>query len=223
MAKCKFGMMMTDARGKLGGHVFTKNRAGAIIRTKVTPSNARTERQMFIRNALSAISANWSPLTQSQRDGFDGAVEQWQGTNIFGDIVNPTGKTLFTKLNLNLVNSVQTQITAVPEKKVLPNFQVISVTHDGAEILATVSGNAVGFKIVVSATAPQSQGTSFYKGKYRQIGVIAGSVATDFDLTALYEAKFGLIASDANVSFQFIIVLTTGQASIPVNVKMSEL
>lgn len=223
MAKCKFGMMMTDARGKLGGHVFTKNRSGAIIRTKVTPSNARTERQMFIRNALSSISANWSPLTQSQRDGFDGAVEQWQGTNIFGDIVNPTGKTLFTKLNLNLVNSLQTQITAVPEKVKLPNFNVVSVTHDGLEILATLAGNAVGFKIVISATAPQSQGTAFYKGKYRQIGVVAGSVATDIDLTALYEAKFGLPASDANVSFQFIVVLPNGQASIPLALKMAEL
>lgn len=222
MAKCKFGMMMTDARGKLGGHVFTKNRAGAIIRTKVTPSNARTERQMFIRNALSTISANWSPLTQDQRDGFDGAVEQWQGTNIFGDIVNPTGKTLFTKLNLNLVNSAQAQITAVPVKATLPKFVVSAVTNDGTGIEASVTGNAVGFKIVVSATAPQSQGTSFYKGKYRQIGVIAGSAAIKLDLTTLYQAKFGSAAADANVSFQFIVVLATGQASIPVTSKMIE-
>ena len=223
MAKCKFGMMMTDARGKLGGHVFTKNRAGAVIRTKVTPSNARTDRQMFIRNALSTISANWSPLLQSQRDGFDGAVEQWQGTNIFGDIVNPTGKTLFTKLNLNLVNSEQAQITTVPEKTVLPAFVVTSVENDNGDISANVLNNAVGFKIVVSATAPQSQGTSFYKGKYRQIGVIAGSTDTKLDLTALYAAKFGTPSVDANVSFQFIIVLATGQASIPVTSKMVEL
>ena len=221
MAKCKFGMMMTDARGKLGGHVFTKNRAGAIIRTKVTPSNARTERQMFIRNALSTISANWSPLTQSQRDGFDGAVEQWQGTNIFGDIVNPTGKTLFTKLNLNLVNSEQAQITAVPVKAVLPNFLVTSVEYDGGDISANVLGNAVGFKIVISATAPQSQGTSFYKGKYRQIGVITGSSDVKLNLEALYGAKFGLPASTDNISFQFIVVLASGQASIPVTSKMT--
>ena len=223
MAKCKFGMMMTDARGKLGGQVFTKNRSGAIIRTKVTPSNARTERQMFIRNALATISALWSTLTQGQRDSFDGAVEQWQGTNIFGDIVNPTGKTLFTKLNLNLKNSLQAQILTAPEKAILPNFQVTSVTHDGGEILANVVGNAIGFKIVISATAPQSQGTGFYKGKYRQIGVVAGSTATDIDLTALYVAKFGLTDVAANVSFQFIVVLPTGQASVPVNSKMIEI
>lgn len=223
MAKCKFGMMMTDARGKLGGQVFTKNRSGAIIRTKVTPSNARTERQMFIRNALSTISALWSTLSQSQRDSFDGAVEQWQGTNIFGDIVNPTGKTLFTKLNMNLKNTLQAQIFTAPIKAILPAFSVTSVTHDGGEILANVVGNAVGFKIVISATAPQSQGTAFYKGKYRQIGVVAGSVANDIDITALYVAKFGLPDSSENVSFQFIVVLPNGQASIPVTTRMVKL
>ena len=223
MAKCKFGMMMTDARGKLGGQVFTKNRSGAIIRTKVTPSNARTERQMFIRNALATISALWSTLSQIQRDSFDGAVEQWQGTNIFGDIVNPTGKTLFTKLNLNLKNSLQAQILTAPVKAILPAFGVSVVENDGGDITALVTGNAVGFKIVVSATAPQSKGTAFYKGKYRQIGVIAGSATGSLVLTELYAAKFGVPDTDANISFQFIIVLSNGQASIPVTSKMVEI
>ena len=223
MAKCKFGMMMTDARGKLGGQVFTKNRSGAIIRTKVTPSNARTERQMFIRNALATISALWSTLTQQQRDSFDGAVEQWQGTNIFGDVVNPTGKTLFTKLNLNLKNSLQAQILLAPVKSILPAFAVSAVEYDNGDITALVTGNAVGFKIVVSATAPQSQGTAFYKGKYRQIGVIAGSATGSLALRDLYTAKFGAPDADANISFQFIVVLPTGQASVPVTSKMFEI
>ena len=223
MAKCKFGMMMTDARGKLGGQVFTKNRSGAIIRTKVTPSNGRSERQMFIRNALATISALWSTLTQGQRDSFDGAVEQWQGTNIFGDVVNPTGKTLFTKLNLNLKNSLQAQILTAPIKEILPAFAVSAVQNDGGVIEALVSNNAVGFNIVVSATAPQSMGTAFYKGKYRQIGVIAGSASGLLVLTDLYAAKFGVPDTDANISFQFVVVLSNGQASVPVTSKMVEI
>lgn len=45
MAKIKFGMMMTDARGKLGGQVFSKNRSGSYVRTKVTPVNPQTTTQ----------------------------------------------------------------------------------------------------------------------------------------------------------------------------------
>ena len=36
MAKIKFGAMMVDASGKLGGQVFAKNRGGAYIRTKTS-------------------------------------------------------------------------------------------------------------------------------------------------------------------------------------------
>lgn len=50
MALIKFGMMMTDARGKLGGHVFTKARNGATIRTKVSPANPQTSAQSLSRS-----------------------------------------------------------------------------------------------------------------------------------------------------------------------------
>ena len=57
MAKIKFGMMMTDARGKLGGQVFSKNKGGAYVRTKVTPSNPQTIAQTTRRALFAAI---WS-------------------------------------------------------------------------------------------------------------------------------------------------------------------
>src|SRR3546814_3353017 len=49
ISKVKFGALMTDARGKLGGHVFSKNRAGSYLRTKVTPVNQQTSYQTSVR------------------------------------------------------------------------------------------------------------------------------------------------------------------------------
>ena len=49
MAKIKFGMMMTDASGKLGGQVFSKNRGGSYVRTKSTPVNRQSSAQMNVR------------------------------------------------------------------------------------------------------------------------------------------------------------------------------
>ena len=215
MAKIKFGMMMTDARGKLGGQVFSKNRSGAYVRTKVTPSNARSARQTFIRATLSRISANWSTLTKEQREGFNSAVEQWQSTNIFGDVVKPTGKTLFVKLNINLANTQQAEINAVPEKSEMPQLVLTSVENDGGLISLNFSGNQVGIKILVFATAPQSQGTGFFKGKYRQLGVITGSASGTVDITTMYEEKFGTPDTGANINFQVVVVLPSGQASVP--------
>ena len=78
MAKIKFGMMMTDARGKLGGQVFSKNRSGAYVRTKVTPVNPRTAAQPLSRSILGTLSASWSGLTEVQRRSWNAAVDDWQ-------------------------------------------------------------------------------------------------------------------------------------------------
>ena len=222
MAKIKFGMFMTDARGKIGGQVFSKNRGGAYVRTKVTPANGQTARQSFVRQLLGAISQSWSGLTQSARDSFDGAVAQWSKTDIFGDIRNPTGKNLFTRLNINLVNSGQPEILLAPEKVEMPFLTATGISYDVNEMTIQDIVNTPGAVLVVSATAPQSAGTNFFRGKYRQIGVYAGASVVTADLFDDYVGKFGTPAGDANVSFELKWVLATGQTSTPLFVKMFE-
>lgn len=216
-------MFMTDARGKVGGQVFSKNRSGAYVRTKVTPSNARTSRQSFIRAALSRISANWSALTDEQRKGFDGAVNDWKTTNVFGDATAPTGKTLYTKLNLNLVNSVQNEIENVPEKAEFPQVTIEDAAKSVTDFQVNLSGSTVGCKVVIAATPQLSQGTSFYKGKFRQIAVFTGTVTSEFEIAGLYSEKFGTLTAGSNVAVQVVLVLPNGQASIPMTMKAGAL
>ena len=222
MAKIKFGMFMTDARGKVGGQVFSKNRGGAYVRTKVTPANGQTARQSYVRQLLGAISQSWSGLTQSARDSFDGAVAQWSKTDIFGDIRNPTGKNLFTRLNINLANSGQPEILLAPEKLEMPFLTATAIEYGGLDMLVQSIVNTPGAVLVVSATAPQSAGTNFFRGKYRQIGFYPGATANAANLLPDYVSKFGTPASDANVSFELKWVLATGQTSTPLFVKMVE-
>ena len=66
MARIKFGMMMTDARGKLGGQVFTKTRSGATVRTKVTPVNLKSSAQALVRNRFGSLSQGWRGLSEEE-------------------------------------------------------------------------------------------------------------------------------------------------------------
>lgn len=221
MAKIKFGMMMTDARGKLGGQVFSKNRSGAYVRTKVSPVNAQTARQTFVRSLLSSISQAWSGLTQEVRAGFDGAVAQWSTTDVFGDIKNPTGKNLFTRLNINLVNAGLAQITDVPDKLDVPSFgDFVAEDDTGALALSgfPVDANA---RLVVFATAPQSAGTSYYKGKYRQIGSYPVVTSALIDITSDYVAKFGAYGDPDNISIEAKLVMPNGQTGVANNVRVT--
>jgi len=50
--KTLFGAIVVDGRGKLGGHVASKNRHGSYFRTKVSPSQPASQYSANVRAAL---------------------------------------------------------------------------------------------------------------------------------------------------------------------------
>jgi len=217
MAKIKFGMMMTDARGKLGGQVFSKNRGGSYIRTKVTPSNPRSSFQQAIRTLLSGFSQAWSALTANQRSAWNGAVSNWSKTDIFGDIKNPTGKNLFVRLNTKAVNAGYPSMNDVPEKAELPDNDCTGVAIDISSTTVTLTGltGAAGSRVVVYATPQLTAGTSNAKNKFRKIYDAVSNAVVPVDIFTAYQSRFGALAVGQNVQFQVELVIATGQSSVP--------
>lgn len=222
MAKIKFGMMMTDARGKLGGQVFSKNRAGAYIRTKVTPVNPQTSAQARVRSNLALYSSAWNNLTDAQRQSFNASVEAWQTTDIFGDIKKPSGKNLFTKLNLNLRNSGQAAVSEAPSKVDIPMFLDTSATLSAGADSLTLAGLFPGAsgRYQVEATPPLNQGVSFAKNRFRVIEYINQTTGTTADVFDSYVAKFGQPASGDNIQFRLKFIADNGQAGPAFILKM---
>ena len=224
MAKIKFGMMMTDARGKLGGQVFSKNRSGSYVRTKVTPVNPQTSFQQASRFLLGALSQAWSGLTRAQIEAWNNAVNEWARTDIFGDLRNPTGKNLFTELNKNAVQAGYSQMTEPPAKEEMPVVSLLDATLgiSAGELEVNLSGNAVGHTLQFRATPTLSNGTTFIKDKLRVIGYVVGSVVQGLDLIQDYQDRFGLPASPgANIWLEMRVVLPKGQVSPPQVVKVT--
>lgn len=219
--KIKFGSFVTDGSGKIGGHVVAKNRSGHYMRTKVTPSNPRTSAQSETRAILGTLSSAWSGLTPEERNSWNGAVNSWSSTNVFGDIKNPTGKNLFVGLNKNLLESGQTAINQAPEKQEIPFLGVTVVQGDAStlQLTAEAANVATGFLINVYATAPQTQGTGFFKGKYRKIATIDGADINTANFGGDYVTKFGNFLEGQNIAFEFKVIGTNGQVGTPENAK----
>ena len=221
MAKIKFGMMMTDARGKLGGQVFSKNRAGAYVRTKVTPSNPRTSTQMISRSILGLLSASWSGLTDVQRRAWNSAVNDWQKTDVFGDSRKPTGKNLFTGLNKELLQSGQSQLNLPPEKVIMPELAelvpVIDVSSDTLSLgITTVPTD---FVLQVSATPQMTAGTSFIDDKLRVIAYAPAGAVAPANLFTAYTDKFGIPEAGSNIHVAVKLIAETGQTGVRVSEK----
>lgn len=216
MAKIKLsGIGVVDIRGKLNGTIFSKNRGGAYVRTKVTPTNPQTVAQMFVRGVFAAISSAWSALSQLQRNSFNGFVAAYATTDIFGDLKNPSGKSLYQRLNQNLAISAQPQITTCVAPSEVPFAGLVSAAGDVSlnSFDMTTSGTTTGTKLLIFATPPLSQGTTFVKNKLRLLTVRAGGPASVENIRAAYTEKFGPLTAGANIYIGVKVVNANGQAS----------
>ena len=214
--KIKFGAIVTDGRGKIGGHVASKNRGGAYLRTKVTPVNPRTSYQLAVRSRLAAIAQTWKTLTQAERTSFNAAVKDFARTNIFGDLKTPSGFNLYQRLNLNLGKVGSAFITAAPSPQEVLALTSLSVAagYGAGDIILTFSPAIdAGSKVVIGATPMLSPGKSFVKSEYRDIMVADNLDTSPLTITSEYVAKFGAAVADQKVFFQMRAVDTTsGQA-----------
>lgn len=220
--KAKFGAIVVAGSGKVGGHVFSKNRGGAYMRTKVTPSNPNTVAQQNVRAVLSSLSQSWSGLTDAQRLAWQGAVNDWSSTDIFGDIKNPSGVNLYVRLNSVLLNSGQATIDTPPLKEEMPYTEIVSAIFDVSSstlvvTFADASYDAV--EVAVSATPTLSAGVNFVKSQFRRIGTVTGATGT-IAVGTEYIAKFGIPTVGANIRLQIQPVLATGQIGTPQGVKV---
>ena len=211
MARIKFGMMMTDARGKLGGQVFTKTRSGATVRTKVTPVNLKSSAQALVRNRFGSLSQGWRGLSESDRRSWNNAVENFKKTNVFGDQYAPSGKNLYQGLNTNILTAGGNVISTPPLPDGFGSFSlegfILNKTLGSFLIESANEFSSPGTQQwVIEATQPYSAGRFNFSGSYRVINTIYKTnedltdSAVTGDLYADYVFKFGHPAIGTKVS-----------------------
>lgn len=211
--KIKWGALVVDGRGKIGGHVASKNRGGAYLRTKVTPVNPQTADQSAVRQLFGQLSQAWSTLSDAERASFDEGVEAYQQTNIFGDLKSPSGKALFQRLNQNLLQVGGSQVNTLPALASAPSDYPTSAVIDVLNTVITLTpiDQNNGTKAIVRASGSVSQGTSFVKNKMRIIyaGVTDQGTVTN-SIYSGYVSKFGTPQASDRIFLEFNYVLANG-------------
>jgi len=215
--KIKWGALVVDGRNKIGGQVASANRAGAYLRTKVSPKQPRTTYQTNVRAVFSAISSGWKVLTAANQILWNNAVAAYKSSDIFGDIKTPSGFNLYQRLNNNLTQCGIANISTPP----LP----ISVSQLTSASLAAVHAGAITFTyapavpageaMILRATPAISPGKSFVKSEFRTIGKFLAADVSPLVITAAYNAKFGAVGAAGQKIFVEAehISTVTGQAS----------
>ena len=216
--KIKYGSIVTDGSGKLGGHVYSKNTYGSYVRTKVTPTNPQTSYQTLVRNYFTTLAQGWKGLTEDQRSAWIAAVGDFKSTDVFGDSINPTGENLYISLNMNLLLISESIISTPPAVGAVHGFTSFSVAADNSDASLTLTFADVipaTDKIMVFATDGLSAGKSYAKNLLRKMDVLTTADLTGIDVGTEYVAKFGTFPAVGKKIFVMLrsVNLTTGQSN----------
>jgi hypothetical protein len=220
--KAKFGALMTDGRGKSGGHVLTRNRQGAAMRTKASPVQRRSNTQQQAKSRFTSLSQAWRNLTEAQRVSWNNAAPDFVFTNVFGDSYSPTGKNLFMLLNENILNAGGTQISA-PVLPVSPtaltSFAIGSNTSAAQTLTFAASPVPANEALIIEATRPLSAGIYAAGSSFRKLTTVAAAATSPVNTFAAYSALFGTPVTGKKIFFRATPVsITTGIKGIPLQV-----
>lgn len=219
MAKVKFGIGPADIRGKINGSVFARNRGGAYVRTKVTPLNPQTSAQVAARSLLTGLAQNFRSLSQDQITAWNNAVTQWQTTDVFGDLVSPTGLALYVRLNANIQNGGGSPISTPPSPVGADALTSLSLAADVSdsqfEIIFAPGSVPANHAMYIESTSMLSPGINNANSRFRYIAVAGAADTSPYDAFLAQTAKFGSLVAGQKVYVRCkFINIVTGEVSL---------
>lgn len=171
--------LVTSARGKLDGIVFTANRYGSSTRQRVKPAAVQTASQVQQRGYFRQASAAWATLTAAQRTAWAAYAantpvpDRKMGgtTKLSANVMYTRSANVALRLGLALPSNAPTSYT-------LPTFPngTAAASVGSASITVTVVDAAAlaTDKYLVFVSAPVNGTIQYFKGPYTYVGNYTG-------------------------------------------------
>ncbi|MCK5603121.1 hypothetical protein KAR91_14655 [Candidatus Pacearchaeota archaeon] len=218
-AKFTPGAIISEISGKIAATIFTRNKGGNIIRNRRTPINRRSVAQSTRRQALGNLASSWRGITQSQRNGWNGATGNFPYQNTLGETKFLSGEQLYVQFNANLLLIGSAVIEDVPAPFGFATFVISCTAADAIPALSLVfspSPLTADNNLAVFATPNLSPGiASPNASKFRFLENIAPSDTTPTDLLATFQALFGDPVEAQKIFIEIRPISVGGQGGTP--------
>lgn len=217
MATIKLGPIVAEARGSIGGTVFSRGAFGAYAKQRVAPTNPNTDAQAFVRALMTTIVARWmTVLTVAQRDVWNAATQTFTVPNRIGDAIHLTGLQWYVRCNMLLSMTSEALVAVPPVVPIIPapTFTLAHVGATGIQVSAIGDWDETAVaKVMIQASANLAQAKNFWKGPWVIRTWQAGAFFTVLPATVRASAD---LAVDSRVFMKFRAVADDGANSFPV-------
>lgn len=178
------GGIVSEARGKLGGIVASRNRGGAYLRGMVVPTDPGTTHQTTVRGYMADLSNRWvNTLTYVQRAAWDAYAAAVLLPGSTGVLRNVGGLGMYCRTNVPALQAGLTRVDDAPTIFDTGDFTLPSI----ASITASTNVLSLAFEdeddwaaeddavMLVYGSRPMNPTRNFFKGPYRFLGTVVGN------------------------------------------------
>jgi hypothetical protein len=211
MANILHGVGIADARGSVGGAVFSRGKGGAILRNRTKPVNPRSVMQNQRRAHLAYLATAWSrDLTADQRADWEAYAQGTAWTNKLGQSIAINGNAAFVRLNTLRLMAGQARrdeaptamghaggMTATFAADVTTQNMVITAIDAACDILVATN------TVFVFGAPPVEAGRMMVPTGYRILGEFVGVNPTPLPKSIAYPWTF-VAGQRINLKFLFI-------------------
>lgn len=225
MAKIKFGAMITDARGKLEGIVYSKSKYGSYARRKVTPINPNSAAQSAVRGNFSDLSKAFSNvLTDAQRTAWAAFAASYPVTDIFGNSQVLSAISMYQRINRMLDQVAEARLDDPPADMAVTALLTVTpsivVGTSTMNVAFTATPLDATHKLYVSATGRLNPGQAFFKSELRHIYSSAAAGVSPLNVWASYVAVHGAPVVGSKIGF-LVAAVNTDNGAVSVGIKIA--
>ena len=207
-----------EMSGSAKGVTAAKVRGRKYIRNRGYGGAARTSAQAAGKSIFKQLSQSWRNLTNAQILAWNALAQTQAGKSVLGTSSKISGANLYSRLNYWIVACGGQAIANPPALQGVeaPTEAVITLTP--TKFTFELEGEPEGvenLKLIVQASAPQSNGVTRAYSKAVQIGGPLEAVTEVYDLKKDYDEKHGVPnAASPKVFIKYFFVNTvTGEKS----------
>ena len=207
-----------EMSGSAKGVTAAKTRGRKYIRNRGYGGNTRTEFQSSVKSVFKQLSQAWQGLTNAQILAWNSAAGSAEAKSVLGSKTKISGSNLFMRLNYWVVYCGGNILTTPPVLGGVdaPSEAVITLTADKFTFeLEYAPAAAADLRLIVQASAPQSNGVTRAYAKAATIGGARACSTDEIDIKADYDEKNGAPSAAAPKVFMkyFFVNTKTGEKS----------
>lgn len=206
MARVKFGSLISDIQGSIGGHTFQHNAYGYSVRTKPSQSKQASAFQQPCRINIALIVAAWQNLSSASKimwNNFSAYSTQYAQYNA-GSLLS--GYALFLKYNAIRLTCGLSLLTTISYNPITQILLIPAITRSGGWLAYRIGAGLLptNYAALVKFSAPANDAAGFKTSALRVVNYDSAS-SPNYTITVAYVAKLGLYPEVGNTilaSFQ---------------------